>query len=520
MSAHTQTKSDRPGVTFCVSAVEMASTAIPSVKTLGAIQRLVGGPIEAACDYTDDCCDDVTTNPFVTAVKLAHDQHRPLVLSPDTIWLTICQQLSMHIEENWSDVAPVVLEAHDNRAQLIDVSTEEFPFGSAENPWDELVSEAAEKAHSYSSAVMKDLFCLSFSTTEKPQRVALDVAFLSAVNNALPIYDRFAICGIPEITLLGTPEDWQAIGGRVSQFELFGMSWWSEKLEPVIDQFVSAARGIVCSDFWSQIYTTGDQICGDGDRVTGWVSTFFPYLQSAREGISKNKGLDGGEPPSIVDFPTGLREVSMRSQRGTVIRMLGGFVGIAQNPETLELQPKIGWAVQRNSSFEELLESISNSELCEVEYENAPYRSNLVMIPSPLLERFYHRFRLVKVTNGNGELLCNFSERRQLGTIREKPNLYQIATLNDGRWIGATAVTDLLGFLKGEAKPMMAFFIGNEESRVAGASCQFVTKDFEVLLQSLVKCAVNGETSFKMDVISEFDPQDRDSALKACQDAD
>ena len=71
----------------------------------------------------------------------------------------------------------------------------------------------------------------------------MDLAFLSAVNSHLTLYDIASVCGIPQITLGGRAEDWSRIRTNVDALDEFGLSWWTEFLRPICDEFVRLTAG-------------------------------------------------------------------------------------------------------------------------------------------------------------------------------------------------------------------------------------------------------------------------------------
>lgn len=62
-------------------------------------------------------------------------------------------------------------------------------------------------------------------------------------------YTFGSLCGIPAITLEGTAEDYQSIRRRVQALSEYDLSWWTEALLPVVDQFIQAAD----ADRWSTV---------------------------------------------------------------------------------------------------------------------------------------------------------------------------------------------------------------------------------------------------------------------------
>ena len=105
--------------------------------------------------------------------------------------------------------------------------------------------------------------------------------------------------------------------------------------------------------------------------ITGWITAFFPYLKDRRTGEATKDVMeffDAGtrnleemlypvdkrrrewaHGPTIEDLPSGLSKAPFRWEyldRSFDMEFLGGFVGVAQDQETLALRPEIGWAVR------------------------------------------------------------------------------------------------------------------------------------------------------------------------------
>lgn len=94
------------------------------------------------------------------------------------------------------------------------------------------------------------------------------------------------LCGIPEVTLEGTLEDWRNLRERVESFARFGLDWWLEDLRFVLDEFVAAKEGKPNARFWQRIFRgehqEGEYLEPDFNFVSGWVHVFFPYLEGGR----------------------------------------------------------------------------------------------------------------------------------------------------------------------------------------------------------------------------------------------
>ena len=120
--------------TFVVNDVELAQSLLPTEKPKQLIESVLKYPLEACSNYSRNLLSGISTNPLVTAAKLAFDQHRPLVLYPDAIWLTLVQGISEHIVAQGESISRRILRFGEGRIE-IPVSTDSFPIGSLENPW-------------------------------------------------------------------------------------------------------------------------------------------------------------------------------------------------------------------------------------------------------------------------------------------------------------------------------------------------------------------------------------------------
>ena len=67
-------------------------------------------------------------------------------------------------------------------------------------------------------------------------------------------YELLTLCGIPEITLEGTVDDWRSIRRRAQVLEEYELSWWLAGLIPVLDELVATATGRVDTAFWSSLF--------------------------------------------------------------------------------------------------------------------------------------------------------------------------------------------------------------------------------------------------------------------------
>lgn len=346
-------------ITFPVSDVEVASTRKQPLDREATLKTLLHQPVEALYEGTGRLVHCSDANALVEAVQLAFIEHRPLTLSPDAVWLCIARGFGEHVNQN-SETLRRRLVRHDGQLTLV-VERPDFTLGQP-NAWPEAFAAFSEKIAEHVGK-LRDLVVADFSTTGPTERAASDVILM----DGFQAYFEYAMmigCGIPSITLLGTPADWRSIRTRAAHFAEYGLEWWTKSLLPVLDQFVRAAEGAPDTSFWRSLfrYESGS---GRAD-LTGWIHVLFPYLEN----------FDGKRIPNehiatwAEDWKTAETRLAKYDLRGPVLsqllsvvssapvtlvdqrtgnahslRFVAGMFGVVEDEVTGAISPEIGWAV-------------------------------------------------------------------------------------------------------------------------------------------------------------------------------
>src|SRR5688572_20010941 len=102
---------------FAVDAVEPAAEPLPT-RPLGERYR---GALAVGGDPTLAVVDHGAAHPLLAAVAIAFEQHRPLRLSPDAVWLTIAQGIAQHVRLHAEALRARLVRHHGRKRLTVDV---------------------------------------------------------------------------------------------------------------------------------------------------------------------------------------------------------------------------------------------------------------------------------------------------------------------------------------------------------------------------------------------------------------
>ncbi|MFD4676958.1 DUF4419 domain-containing protein [Lentzea sp. NPDC058450] len=373
-------------------------------------------------------------HPLMHAVSKAFAEHRPLVLSPDAVWLTITRGIAEHVKLHAEELRPILVE-HEGKSVL------KVDYGPSDT-WDTVIARLAKE-------IGDTTFECDFSTSTDVERLAGRVAMMDTYS---PYYGYWMIgvCGIPSITLTGTPDDWRKIRARIDDLPRYGLEHWCRSLVPITDQFVRAAEGNADTNFWKRIYNPFDAY--GGERVTGWITRFYPYL-GERSHPNPMLDLPVGEPRESVEpnittdsvLATLCRAV-INVNNGhdlTAVAVDAGLVGVTQHDDGA-LEPVAGWAVV---SAPPRLETVLDRIAADHEW-TAPQLTETVRGATYEVEidihldgggevlALYRRFGTASIRNGAWRL----REPRARRSVRVGGHYIQVVfDLADGRMVGEIA---------------------------------------------------------------------------------
>ncbi len=314
-----------------------------------ALEALIHGRVEACSDAAQPAFV-LGFHPFVAAVHNAFCHHVPLSLSPDMLWLLIAQGLGRIVNEE-PEAMRRHFVSHEGKVR-ISVRRDEFVRGSPDNDWPGVFAEFSEQIRNHIGDENHEHIVVGFSTTGPVERAANEIVLMDAMQSYFE-YEFVSVCGIPEVRLEGTADDWQRVAAGARRLgERYDCGWWTDHLTPWLDRIAACAAGGDDPELWTSIYKLENR--SGGPYATGWLTKLFPYLGSGKKGTRR---ATLGEPPpgtyyfgvTTDEWPGSLSIAPLTWQyHGDQIAMefLAGFTHFTQDEATRALRPVIGWAVR------------------------------------------------------------------------------------------------------------------------------------------------------------------------------
>jgi len=307
-------------------------------------------------------------HPFVASLHYAYAKHYPVVISPDMIWLLIAQAFATHVNENSEKMREYFVDFKGRK--VIEVFRDNFIKGSNNNDWTEVFAEFSEKIAENTGPKLVELVTAKFSKTGVSETAAFQVTLMDALKTYF-IYVVYTCCGIPEIILEGTPDDWKNLSKRAEALAQYDLDWWIEDLKPILKEFVTASEGNADPTFWESIYKRKSFGSGSS-QISGWILEFFPYIRQGDKFVLRktpNWRSDKYKisPVTSDNIPSGLSIAEFIWDYHLVpfkMEFAAGFVALHQDTHSLALRTEINWAIidQQRLATQEEVEDYTNPE--------------------------------------------------------------------------------------------------------------------------------------------------------------
>lgn len=289
-------------------------------------------------------------HPFFDGMHTAYAEHRPFVISPDAVWLLICQGFTRHVDSHTEQLRKKFVDFQGKKILQIQTNSQDI----RNCPWAKYVPEFTRQIGQYVGKELAEVLACNFSTSSDVTRLASQITIMASMKHYFS-YSMVEICGIPTVVLEGTPQDWQKVLDKARALRKYDLAWWIDEIEPILQKIVKASEGEVDRQFWKGMFKQHNlehSICGDPYVMAdGWIVKFYPYIMENGKIVRSNLRhiIDFGDkiPMELVWAPVSYTDIAGTT---TDISLQAGFVGLSQDSVTMALRPEIGWFVSKKSN--------------------------------------------------------------------------------------------------------------------------------------------------------------------------
>lgn len=300
------------------------------------------------------------------------------------MWLLISQGFARHINSDPEKYRKYFTN-QAGKVRLV-VQNDGILLDDPNSPWEKAFPKFTSQLDEFAGKALSRVATANFSTTTSVSRAASQLTLMEAVKPYFAFVMIYIKCGIPEITLEGTPKDWQSVLDKTRFLKRYELNWWIDEIEPILQEFVKASKGNANKDFWRNMfkYHTLKQY-GAPKAIDGWIVKFFPYTKTGKRNTLQSLSGADGLPSEMVKVDLDYLTVSNTGTETTPLEMWAGFTGLEQNKETFALKPAIGWMIRRKDS----LADNRIADKLRKDYEDEPYHGINIKVkdvPKELLE--------------------------------------------------------------------------------------------------------------------------------------
>ena len=355
------------------------------------------------CSFENDKFSYLDRDTLYRCFITCYAEHRPLVLTPDTIWLVIVQSLTEHLHNN-AETYREKLVYHKGKMDIEIESS--YDICDKRCNWKNIFDGFYDKiAQNTNNGITKKILA-DFSTTGLDERICSIVTLMRGVESYFKYCVFHRKCGIPFITLKGNVQDWNLLLEKASVLNEYGLTNWYKWLKPILKEFIRAASGKPHLEFWKNIvqmareedFSEGRGCVRDYHYVDGWCVALFKHTDAKTGKPSYSRCLNVKSMTSEI-IRVGFKYKLILPDGSEVItpmELWAGIVGVKEDRKTYALTPKIGWFVRKSHEEESLerLKSANNYRGIDITIDEVPEILGDIDTFDSLTLRFNDRIKL------------------------------------------------------------------------------------------------------------------------------
>ena len=287
----------------------------------------------------------------------AYENHLPIRLTPDIIWLLIVQGFSHHVNYNAKNLREKFVNLEGKKKLEIIIPKYHSYKQMKSEDYAELLENLTEKIKENVGVELINTIDFNFSTSNKITKVVGYASIMSSLKKFFEFEGDCHMCNYPYIILEGKLEDWENILKKTKDLSKYDLEKWVSMLELPLKEIIETKKGKINKQFWKNILypdKIDEKIEIDEykyktiqvDGINGWLCTFFPYYTDGYFRYSSSiKTEDLWKiPEKILKTPLLMKS---DDEGETPMIIYSGFLGMKVDKEKDNLvTAEIGWYVK------------------------------------------------------------------------------------------------------------------------------------------------------------------------------
>lgn len=221
--------------------------------------------------------NNLSNNGFVGLLSEAYSSHRKVAIAPQDVWMLLISEIAIEVNTNPERYRTLFSDSDEKKELCV-------PSGSMTDMSMDVLSDALGKAVKFDPSIMFPSFTTSTDmSTEMTQALFCDMA--------TPYYSySMFCCGIPEIKLLGTWDDWEHLYANWQKlYAIFtpcneSLIEYFVRVDDILTEFVNTfVFNDANIDFWKNIFTQQNVGSGGDLKIDGWIVDLFRAKHSFKK---------------------------------------------------------------------------------------------------------------------------------------------------------------------------------------------------------------------------------------------
>ena len=291
----------------------------------------------------------------------AYENHLPIRLTPDIIWLLIVQGFAQHVNFKAESLRQKFVNFENKKKLEVIINKYHSYKQMKSEDYEELFENLTGQIKENIGEELVNTIDFNFSTSNKITKVVGYTSIMSAMKKYFEFRGFCHCCKYPYIILDGKLEDWESILKKVKNLSKYDLKKWTLILEFVLTKIIETKQGKIKKDFWRNILYPDkiDEKIEMGnyeyktiqvDGIKGWFLFFFPYFNNGKYRYSDNslKTKDIWKlPDRLLMTPLIMKS---DDEGETKMKIYSGFLGMNVDKEKDNLvTAEIGWFVKEKS---------------------------------------------------------------------------------------------------------------------------------------------------------------------------